>query len=929
MNPLSLALLLVALGWVGEAVGAPTTSAHAGEGRTGPSAPETAEGARALLAAHGLTVRAADGGAIAAGTLETLAEGLLRLPPRMRTPPGGPLELRLHDERQPYGMGASAAARWSNGRERFHLYRLADRDAAHPERNADRMSDAARERLWQQRALVHAVVQRWDDAQRWNHRHAWRRIAGWRFPFEGLNLTETPRNVFAGAYSRPLGSQSASLDLVTFAEEHFVPVEALSPGAVSADARVACQEFTKTRALNELMQAAGLLETRPASGNCPAFERWARPESLEGIEVLLVAASGRNTESIFGHLLMRPVYRDDGGPVGPGMATVIQLAALAENESAGLRRIWRGLTGGYLMTVFTLPYSDLVEEALHDEQRTIRRYRVQLDHEAQRRVLERAWELERRGYFPYTFLTDNCAALLAFLLEPALPEDARIRFPGAWLVSPSSTLDALAKVKIGEGATAVPLIAYVPGDLEATRERAERSERERHDLEAALRAHLSPEAAARWKDALSSVRSLHPAIRGPAFHTVAALSREAPPEADPLLHAWWAHAARVERDRVERARHALLALARKTLLDPGSAGIAIEQELAMRQEAFANEERLATRAMLVDRTEAERQRLARLPHRPDTEAEATERAQAQATLALFTEVTRLQGALGEERFERFDGSALLTADAARAATEDEAWKVRAQRGSGAWRFALGGTVRAPLHGGPATPLVHLRTSVLAETLGDQRLHGFQPEAELRVLDGWSHFTLGSNGWPRVVQSHLTLFGYRTLVREAPHLRKGLLDEIGHGFAIEFDRRPERAHAQRAQGLLEVWLPVEVGPRLVDFSAFSLGAALGAQWGDGPLFPAAGPRLAWRGRTGLDPKGPSALRFEAHAQSSWLLGGGPPVHEFSAEAGVELFLGTRERPIGLLNPKLGVTIDAVGSGPTRPVASFTLSFEPLR
>ena len=890
--------------------------------------PSLSSGSSELLAAHGLTVRADAGGEVPPEVLEGLAEGLLRLSPALRTPPGGPLELIVHASPRPYGMG-QGSGRWSSGRRRFHLHAVSRRDAAHPERNVDRMSESARARLWQQRALVHALLQRWDDARGFSRRPRWRRIAGWRFPLEALNLTERPRNVYAGAYSRPLGAESASLDLVTFAEEHFVPVEALSPGAVGADARVACQEFSKARALDALLLSEGLLERAPSPPKCPAFERWARPEALTGVEVLMVAASGRNTESIFGHLLLRPVYADDGGPVGPGMATVIQLAALAENQRAGLRRIWKGLTGGYLMTVFTLPHSDLVEEALHDEQRTIRRYRLQLDPLAQRQVLERAWELERRGYFPYTFLTDNCASLLAFLLEPALPEHARIRFPGVWLVSPSSTLDALAKVTLGEGESAVPLIRYVPGDLEATREQAERSERTRLQQERALRELVRPQSAAQWDDALAAVRAPDATTRGEGFRALARLSREAPGSAAPALHAWWAHAARVERDRVERARHALLELSRRTLRDPASVGVAIERELADRQKAFADEDRLATRAMLVDRTEAERLRLARLPHREDTATEASARADAQATLALFSEVTRLQGALGEERFGSLEGADVLALDAVQATSEDAAWEARAQRGSGAWRFALGWTARAPMRGGPASALLFLRTSALAELLGDQRLHGFQPEAELRVLDGWSNWTLGPNGWPGVEQSDLTLLGYRTLAREAPHLRHGLLDELGHGLAVEFDRRPERGLPQRAQGLLEVWVPFETSQRLVDFSALSLGVGFGAQWGGATLVPAAGPRLAWRGRVGLDRQGPAALRFEAHAQTSWLASGGPPVHELSAEAGLELFLGSRERPVGMLNPRLGVTLDAVGSGATRPVASLSLSYEPLR
>lgn len=81
--------------------------------------------------------------------------------------------------------------------------------------------------------MVHAVMQRWDDAQGWSRGPRWRRLSGWVGPFERLfTFHEEVLLHYAGAFSRARGQVSASLDLVTFAEELFAPVEALRPDAL-------------------------------------------------------------------------------------------------------------------------------------------------------------------------------------------------------------------------------------------------------------------------------------------------------------------------------------------------------------------------------------------------------------------------------------------------------------------------------------------------------------------------------------------------------------------------------------------------------------------------------------------------------------------------------------------------------------------------
>ncbi|HLT29120.1 MAG TPA: DUF4105 domain-containing protein [Myxococcaceae bacterium] len=903
-----------------------------------------ADAARAFLAEHGVTLTTAPGATLEAALYVDLAEGLSRLPPAMRRPPGGPLEVQLHPSVRPYGMGAPDAPGdapvWSGGRTRFHLYGVAPADDS-PARHTQVLSPRAHARLWRQRALVHAVMQRWEDAEAFSAQHLWRRIMGWRRPLEqGLHLREIPRNVYEGAWLRPLGKVDAAFDLITFAEVRFVPVEALAPGRLHPAATLGCEEPTRIRALDALLFERGLLERPPPPPSCAPFEAWARPEALEHLEVLLVAPSGRQAESLFGHLLLRPVHRDRDVRTGPGLAPVIQLAALAEPRRAGLRRVWRGLTGGYLMTAFTLTHADLVEEALHDQQRTIRRYRLNLQPDASRRVLERAWEAERRGYFRYTFLSGNCAFLLAFLLEPALPPTTGVRFRGLWLISPGSTLDALADVRLLTDDGPQSLLSYVPGDLEATGEQAERAEAKRRDIEPALFAPLPEVAQAAWSRALQDVRAPTAEQRGQGYASLARLSRELPPSADAALHAWWAHAVRVERDRVERARHVLLELARSTVKDPDAQGAAMGDRVAVRQALFEDPEALAQQALLIDRTEVERLHLASLPHRPDTEGEAARRREAEATLALFTQVTALQADLNVQRLHAHSGARLLAEDAAAAQAEDAEWAARAQARSGAWRRGLGFGLR-----GGATPFLRLETAALGERLGDQRLHGLHPSSEVSILDGHMDLTWSGQGWPRILSSDLTLLGLRTLARKAPHLRHGVLDHLGFGVALELGRQPDRHLPQRLQASGEAWLPMGAETAWHRFSAVGLGVAVGGLWGP-PLSGDAGvddrregatsaggvgPRLLWRTRLGLSDRAPTALRITGVAQSTWLGLRAQDLpawlHELEAEVEVELPLFLGGTMVGMLRPGATVRIDGVGEGRLRPVASVMLRFEP--
>jgi len=331
---------------------------------------------------------------------EELAGGLDALPEAMRRPPGGPLEVMAHAAPAPFGMGDGSAARpeWTEGPglRRFHVYGFGpvagEERALAPLRG---MAPEAFRRLWRARALVHAVVRRWDEVKGWSGGAELRRLNGWSWMGAG--------NPYAWAYSRERGRASAALDFATLAEEVLVP----GPALEVRDAAPACVQPSRFRFVREALKG------RVPEHECPAFEAWADEPSLEGLEVLYVAASGRALESLFGHVLLRVVRREDPGRVrGPSFDTQVQLVALTGGDLPGLEYAWRGLTGGYQMALVTTTFGDLRRELLEGEQRGIRRFRLNLTASERRRALERIWELERVGYSRYFFFGHNCADAL-------------------------------------------------------------------------------------------------------------------------------------------------------------------------------------------------------------------------------------------------------------------------------------------------------------------------------------------------------------------------------------------------------------------------------------------------------------------------------------------------------------------------------------
>ncbi len=828
-----------------------------------------------------------------------LHAALASLPPGLRRFPGGPLTLELHPEPSAFGMGDGTSAHpdRSEDHARFHLYALAPSREAIVSGRLPKLTPTQERALWRRRALVHAVLQRWDDALGLSKTRRFKRVTAWLDAFERpLTWRQTPLNTFPGAYSRRRGMESAQLDLLTFAEELFVPPSAVGAPALAPDEDVRCRELSKTRFLREALGERELIAPSALQPSaCPGFDAWADLRTLSHVEALFVAASGRAPESLFGHLALQLVRKPGAHVEGPSFGSVIQLVALTGEQEGGFTYALRGIGGGFSAGVVTTAMAGVAHQSLEREQRTMRRYRLELSPVELTRFAEKTWELERRGYFDYFFFTDNCATLLVLLLNSALEEGRQVRLPSRFGPTlPGAVLDAIHEVR---GADGPPLLTYLPDALECTRDAAERAERQRAVRLEALSAALAPADSARLRQLHAATLSPDRRVRAAGYAQLSALAEHVHRGADATQLSWLydylAQTVRVERYAYDRALQALFQHVKR------SQALAREQapqdlRLAQRQAQFRDEAALAAGRLVLDQAQETEEVLAEQPLTPE---QAALRDEALAQRALFERLTQQHGELVDRYFASVDAQAWHQEDHARKVSAEQRAAANALARSGFARtwIAAGGS-----YGQGLRPTAVLHSAVLSEELGEARLHGFQASSELRVLDG--ELAIRPTGsWPELFRSELTLVAYRTLRRELPAQRRSALDQLGWGFWAGWDFDADRPHTHSAAVRAEALAVPVQSDDFGSYLALGLGGFASARWGSSALTPVAGPRASAALRTHLFGNTANALRVEASwepgldSRASW-------VHSLRAEARLELLVGSLDRWALRLGPQ---------------------------
>ena len=161
---------------------------------------------------------------------------------------------------------------------------------------------------------------------------------------------------------------------------------------------------------------------------CRQFEKWALPDTVESVSVLMVNGYLGNPASTFGHALLK-FNTDSSDDAGLFDLTLNYGALIPEGENTFVY-VLRGLFGGY-EAGFSDRYfytQDLVYS--HTEFRDIWEYRLNLTDYEQKLLLFHIWEIVGKK-FQYYFLRENCAYKLSELLDVIVTEDV-LTNPWLW-----------------------------------------------------------------------------------------------------------------------------------------------------------------------------------------------------------------------------------------------------------------------------------------------------------------------------------------------------------------------------------------------------------------------------------------------------------------------------------------------------------------
>ncbi|MBI3183546.1 MAG: DUF4105 domain-containing protein [Myxococcales bacterium] len=883
----------------------------------------------------GGTPVALSAGEFAPSLVHELSAGLAALPSKVRAFPGGPLELELHTSASPFGMGDGSGERpdFTGGWRRFHLYAY---EEGHEERASHRLSALSaeeRERLWRRRAMVHAVLARWNEAFRWSRRLGFRRVTGWDMGLGGpLASVGRPANPYPWAYSRARGMESASLDLLTFAEEALVPPEAMrASAAVAADDSLPCQEFSKLRFLSSVL--SGLTGESPQSlfppQRCPAFERWASFATLSHLEVLFAASSGARPESLFGHVMLRAVHEGEGAPLSE---PVVEIGALSGPGDDFFRYGINGLSGGYAATFTTTSMRSVLRAQVEGDQRSLRRFRLNLSAEEQRRLLMRIWELERRGYFPYYFLTDNCAGLLLFAIQGALDDHKRLERPGKLAVLPTAAIDALASVRVlGPSRSALPLAVREAGDFDSHEAEAARAELEQGRHLSRLVA-LSPlEIRRRWEAAGRGFQSKDPSVRREVYASLSALLEDTfrdVPAASEEAARNSAMALLLARLAVERYAADLAKAAEEKLeasrIVAAPAGIALPTAV----ELFEERARLYRREDQAARADAEIRRavamasyLEAVVKREHRVEEREQLAEARAAREAYSAAAGVVGDFLDRYFPGAEPAQVLGATFRRRLESERAALSRSLSRSGFGKLSLGAAASAS---GEVSLMV--KSAIVSERLGEQRANGFGPHTEVRLLDAESAFGL-SEGKPALRFAEVALVRFRALPKSPESARRSAFDSLGFGVGLEHSLNG--GGGQRALLHGELYAVPHAAPRFEGFTAVGLGLMGEASFPSLLSLPtglSVGPRIEISHRTPLTPSGPGAVRVEAWYSPRLSTSGGQPalLHEARATVSAELAVHGEGREL-VIAPAIDLCWSQLGRSGTS-TASASLSVQ---
>ncbi len=755
------------------------------------------------------------------GELEAIAEGLDAIPAVLLPTADAPLRIARIDRPCLFGMG-----RYSSTCPTFAddgtllLYDVAiSHHVDSPTRRLEMLSHADRLRLLRMRSVAHALALRADEKYEWSTSLGWRRINGWNRRGTG------PRNRHVGGFLRPMGKRSAQLDLVTsmeaflFREEDLAArADELSPN-FDPNMTFSCQEFTRSRILGAFLDDIDPRwredtwrdddQIRPY---CRSFVAWADIENVTGVDVLFASEQTSRPESLFGHLLLHIRHDSPQRFRSEGFDYVYQFGALTDPEVDPITYLLRGMTGNFLAIFDLSTFRGVDHNYLQLEQRTLRRYSLNLSDDQLNQLMERIWEAERRLAFPYYFSTHNCASMLLDLIEPVIDEDQS--FARRPIAMPTEVLDILAAV---EGEDGEPLLTNRPDHVFSAADRALAAVNVQRELLSSLNASAPPE----LPGIIDDLRSSPPEERAQNYGELGSLLAQAIAEETMDAHAAWTLSESfvdMERAELERANAQLLEYHDRALEIDLS--IPLDEVFAMRRDLFRDED-LDRRAR--EKNEFSRQRFYLFrdaPRRPPSSREKTllEKrdhlnrsydAAADAQAQIVSALGEVDATFDPVDFHHYHNQ--LRRDAQ--ARHDE----RSLTPSNSNRLRIG--LQWPLE----TPLADIQFAVLDDHLGQRRLHGHRPEIEAVGFAGRLRAPV-SDEFYRNLDFQLTILRYITLASRPGATGSALVDRLGWGAEAEVRAR-NHAIPLSGHAFFGVFTPLLLSPSGVEYLAVGLGPVL--------------------------------------------------------------------------------------------------------
>lgn len=892
-----------------------------------------AEGPVRALHSLGLTVVHGEGvEAWTSAEIDSMLAGAQAVPGFMlKALPRG---MKLARRRQSclYGMGryTKACPTFSSDGKTFYIYDATTARGEGSIRRYKPLVPEERAMLQHRRAVVHAIVHTADKRFKWSDTPHWRLINGW--PDNG----NPPLNSDTWAYSRYLGMRTPRLDLVTFAEEYFVrPEDVLRDSKLEGSKKrldkldpnisLDCQEFTKIRRMQgfiakkdpawkppERLLNAPYDSTLSTKATCPEFEKWADLKHVEGVDILLAAATSDRPESLYGHLLLQVRYKSGEAVRSRGFEPVYQYGAVTDTDVSKFDYFTKGLFGGFYSVIQPNTFRGIDRLFLQYEQRALRRYKLNLTPQKLTQVMERLWESERHITYSYYFLSDNCASMLIDLLAPSV--DTPLPDPIRFAMMPTEVLDVLASARTPQG----PLLVKRAETHFSSREVAMDAVPRRRAALARLieTLKLGGTEQAKTLQALdAALDERDPKVRRDAYkQMMAALkatlaSAKITPPADskqlkvieggaanPLRHAvdYLYFSTRIERYFMDVAFYQKRMLFVQAHKQPFR--MTAEAQLAMRRELFMEEDIMKRQEAILQWARLGDERLREAERRKFTPEEQAKLARLDMTRDAYLASLDTLATIIEAFIPNLDGVRYID-DKLKTFEREQARRDDMSMGPpGKGRYMVGAGWGSTSTGGQSAWL-DLNVAMIDERLGEQRRRGFRSDIESRALavDGLLRL---DDRLLKEMRLDVTAFRFISIEQRMGPVQRSWTDIFGWGIDVKGQHDGRRGLDFALNASLGYVYPIWTRDSVASFLIAGLYGDLNIMWGESRNTAAVGAKAYLMGQLHLYGRYGNVLRGEVITQQhfdsqaiahQWSLTGRLSTHHVLAEFNQQVLL----------------------------------------